>query len=97
MSGNFHEQGGHVSAAVHEHSLESGAADNSHKIKPESGILHDTVASVPQERFERCGVGALMVVTGNHGGFVVGATDLCLVVGAAAAAFVTYFGATDRQ
>jgi hypothetical protein len=60
MSGNFHEQGGHVSAAVHEHSLESGAADNSHKIKPESGILHDTVASVPQERFERCGVGALM-------------------------------------
>jgi hypothetical protein len=35
-----------VSAAMREHSLESGAVHNSHKIiKPKSGILHGTVAS----------------------------------------------------
>jgi hypothetical protein len=85
-----------VSAAVHEHSLEAGAVDNSHKTTPESGILHDTVASVPQERFKRRGVRRpnwppREIVAA----LVVGATDLCLVLGAAAAAFATYFGVTD--
>lgn len=59
-----------MSATVHRHSLESGAVHNLHKISPRSGILHDTVASVRQERFERRGVrGPKSAVTGNRGSF----------------------------
>jgi hypothetical protein len=77
-------------------SLEIGVVHNLHEATLDPRIVSETFPAIPQEPLRRRVVRRPDWLSIEIVALVVGATDFCLILAAAAAAFATYSGVMDQ-
>jgi Undecaprenyl-phosphate glucose phosphotransferase len=87
----------YLPSAAHELSIEAAAVQDPYlDAAPDSGTAHDTLDAISRENLGEASLRRPAWLSPETVAFVVGVSDFCLVLGAAALAFAAYSGVLDR-